>query len=172
MAGQVTDRISLFIAHWMGRVDARSGRNTKSADPDAVDSSDGSRWRLECGFPPVKIDPMPNQPSTPTQAVAVVGGGVAGSEIASKMAENGILVAVFERDRVAFGEPDGAVPFWHEERRRAERDTIVAKLSHPGDRVHSLHSCWQGARLSRSRRAKMEFHCRCLGKWSCLGPGA
>ena len=132
MAGQVTDRISLFIAHWMGRVDARSGRNTKSADPDAVDSSDGSRWRLECGFPPVKIDPMPNQPSTPTQAVAVVGGGVAGSEIASKMAENGILVAVFERDRVAFGEPDGAVPFWHEERRRAERDTIVAKLSHPG----------------------------------------
>jgi ferredoxin--NADP+ reductase len=68
---------------------------------------------------------------TPTQCVAVIGGATAGAEVAHRLAERGILVAVFEQNPRPFGKIEDGLPRWHEGLRAKEYNTIREKLSHP-----------------------------------------
>ncbi len=65
-------------------------------------------------------------------AVAVIGGATAGAELAGRLAERGVTVAVFEQNPRPFGKIEDGLPRWHVALRRKEYDSIVGKLSHPG----------------------------------------
>jgi NADPH-dependent glutamate synthase beta subunit-like oxidoreductase len=69
--------------------------------------------------------------SKPTHCVAVVGGAVAGAEVAGALAERGVEVVVFEQNRRPFGKIEDGLPRWHVALRQKEYDTIGAKLSLP-----------------------------------------
>ena len=69
--------------------------------------------------------------ANPTQCVAVIGGATAGAEVAHRLAELGILVAVFEQNIRPFGKIEDGLPRWHEGLRAKEYKTICEKLSHP-----------------------------------------
>ncbi|MEN8182640.1 MAG: FAD-dependent oxidoreductase [Myxococcota bacterium] len=73
--------------------------------------------------------PVPRQPC---HAVAVVGGATAGAEVAGRLAERGVLVAVFEQNPRPYGKIEDGLPRWHVALRRKEYETINAKLARPG----------------------------------------
>lgn len=73
---------------------------------------------------------MPSQNSN--HCVAIVGGATAGAEVASRLSERGIQVAVFEQNPRPFGKIEDGLPRWHEALRKKEYDTIRKKLSLPG----------------------------------------
>ena len=77
---------------------------------------------------------MPNSEST--HCVAIIGGATAGAEIARRLAERNILVAVFEQNPRPYGKIEDGLPRWHERLREKEYATIREKLSHPG--VHFI----------------------------------
>ena len=64
-------------------------------------------------------------------AVAIVGGATAGAEVAHRLAQHGILVAVFEQNVRPYGKIEDGLPRWHERLREKEYATIREKLSHP-----------------------------------------
>ena len=64
--------------------------------------------------------------------VAIIGGATAGAEVASRLADRGIRVAVFEQNARPYGKIEDGLPRWHEGLRRKEYETIRAKLSRPG----------------------------------------
>jgi NADPH-dependent glutamate synthase beta subunit-like oxidoreductase len=64
--------------------------------------------------------------------VAVIGGATAGAEVASKLAEHGARVVVFEMNPRPFGKIEDGLPRWHVGLRDKEYETITAKLSRPG----------------------------------------
>ena len=64
-------------------------------------------------------------------AVAIVGGATAGAEVAHRLAQRGILVAVFEQNTRPYGKIEDGLPRWHERLREKEYATIREKLSHP-----------------------------------------
>lgn len=71
-----------------------------------------------------------------THFVAIVGGATAAAEVASRLAERGISVAVFEQNTRPFGKIEDGLPRWHEGLRRKEFENIRKKLSLPG--VHFI----------------------------------
>jgi len=81
-----------------------------------------------------QYSPMPN--SNPSDAsaghyVAVIGGAVAGAEIAGRLAEKNIRVAVIEQNARPYGKIEDGLPRWHMGLRRKEYASINSKLSHP-----------------------------------------
>jgi len=64
-------------------------------------------------------------------AAAVIGGAVAGAEIARALAEAGAYVAVFEQNERPFGKIEDGLPRWHSALRNTEYGRIKEKLSHP-----------------------------------------
>lgn len=76
---------------------------------------------------------MAAEQTTPgaVHVVAVVGGATAGAEVAGKLAERGVRVAVFEQNPRPYGKIEDGLPRWHFALRRKEYQAISAKLSHP-----------------------------------------
>ena len=64
--------------------------------------------------------------------VAVIGGATAGAEVASRLADRGVSVFVFEQQRRPYGKIEDGLPRWHEALRKKEYDIIDEKLSKPG----------------------------------------
>ena len=64
--------------------------------------------------------------------MAVVGGATAGAEIASRLAERGIAVAVFDQNHRPYGKIEDGLPRWHVGLRRKEYANIDSKLSSEG----------------------------------------
>ncbi|MEM7410137.1 MAG: hypothetical protein AAF430_07890 [Myxococcota bacterium] len=64
----------------------------------------------------------------PTHCVAVIGGAVAGAEVAGALAERGIEVVVFEQNRRPYGKIEDGLPRWHVALREKEYATIGTKL--------------------------------------------
>jgi len=71
-------------------------------------------------------------PPISTHAVAVIGAATAGAEVASRLAERGVLVTVFEQNARPFGKIEDGLPRWHAKLREKEYERITAKLSTPG----------------------------------------
>ena len=67
----------------------------------------------------------------PSHSVAVIGGAVAGAEVAAALAERGAQVAVIEQNPRPYGKIEDGLPRWHVALRRKEYETIGEKLSHP-----------------------------------------
>jgi NADPH-dependent glutamate synthase beta subunit-like oxidoreductase len=67
----------------------------------------------------------------PSHSVAVIGGAVAGAEVAGALAASGAHVAVIEQNLRPFGKIEDGLPRWHVALRRKEYETIGAKLSRP-----------------------------------------
>jgi NADPH-dependent glutamate synthase beta subunit-like oxidoreductase len=74
--------------------------------------------------------------STPSASsqhiVAVIGGATAGAEVASRLAEAGIRVVVFEMNPRPYGKIEDGLPRWHHGLRHKEYETIGEKLALPG----------------------------------------
>ena len=64
--------------------------------------------------------------------MAVVGGATAGAEVASRLADRGVRVAVFEQNDRPYGKIEDGLPRWHEGLRNKEYKTIGTKLSQEG----------------------------------------
>lgn len=71
------------------------------------------------------------QSPNPTHCVAVIGGATAGAEIAARLSERGVLVAVFEQNARPYGKIEDGLPRWHQGLRNKEYANIAGKLSHP-----------------------------------------
>lgn len=70
----------------------------------------------------------------PRQAVAVVGGAVAGARLAEMLADAGLEVAVFEQNVRPYGKIEDGLPRWHTALRQQEYAKIRDRLAKP--RVH------------------------------------
>jgi len=68
----------------------------------------------------------------PSHFVAVIGGAVAGAEVASSLAERGIGVAVFEQNPRPFGKIEDGLPRWHVALREKEYRAVAERLSRSG----------------------------------------
>jgi NADPH-dependent glutamate synthase beta subunit-like oxidoreductase len=64
--------------------------------------------------------------------VAVIGGATAGAEVASRLADRGVTVVVFEQNSRPYGKIEDGLPRWHEALRHKEYKNIDGKLSKPG----------------------------------------
>ena len=63
--------------------------------------------------------------------VAVIGGAVAGAQVAGLLAGRGARVVVFEQNERPFGKIEDGLPRWHSGLRKKEFDRIQDLLSHP-----------------------------------------
>jgi NADPH-dependent glutamate synthase beta subunit-like oxidoreductase len=75
---------------------------------------------------------MPAAAPARPHLVAVIGGATAGAEVASRLAEHGARVVVFEMNPRPFGKIEDGLPRWHTGLRQKEYETIREKLSRPG----------------------------------------
>lgn len=64
--------------------------------------------------------------------VAVIGGATAGAEVASRLADRGVEVVVFEQNKRPYGKIEDGLPRWHVALRNKEYGTIDGKLSRKG----------------------------------------
>jgi NADPH-dependent glutamate synthase beta subunit-like oxidoreductase len=64
--------------------------------------------------------------------VAVIGGATAGAEVASRLADRGVSVFVFEQNKRPYGKIEDGLPRWHVALRNKEYKTIDEKLQKPG----------------------------------------
>ena len=64
--------------------------------------------------------------------VAVIGGATAGAEVASRLADRGVQVVVFEQNGRPYGKIEDGLPRWHVALRNKEYGTIDGKLSKEG----------------------------------------
>lgn len=88
----------------------------------------------------VKTVPMIHRPryhrgvsdSTPSHCVAVIGGAVAGAEVAGALAAHGSEVVVFEQNPRPYGKIEDGLPRWHVALREKEYLAIRARLDQPG----------------------------------------
>jgi NADPH-dependent glutamate synthase beta subunit-like oxidoreductase len=78
--------------------------------------------------------------------VAVIGGAVAGAEMAGALAASGAEVVVFEQNPRPYGKIEDGLPRWHAALRRKEYETIGGHLSQPG--VHFVPMTGIGRDLS------------------------
>ena len=69
-----------------------------------------------------------------SHVVAVIGGAVAGAEVAGTLARAGVEVAVFEQNPRPYGKIEDGLPRWHTALRQKEYETIGENLSLP--KVH------------------------------------
>ncbi len=76
---------------------------------------------------------MPTAMSSPapSHSVAVIGGAVAGAEVAATLASRGVQVVVIEQNPRPYGKIEDGLPRWHVALRRKEYATIGEKLSQP-----------------------------------------
>ena len=74
----------------------------------------------------------------PSHCVAVIGGAVAGAEMAGTLAQRGAEVVVFEQNPRPYGKIEDGLPRWHVALRRKEYQSIAAHLSRPGVRYVPL----------------------------------
>jgi NADPH-dependent glutamate synthase beta subunit-like oxidoreductase len=65
----------------------------------------------------------------PSHFVAVIGGAVAGAEVAGTLARAGVEVAVFEQNPRPYGKIEDGLPRWHEALREKEYETISRNLA-------------------------------------------
>ena len=72
----------------------------------------------------------------PKHAVAVIGGAVAGAQVARMLADHGVLVAIFEQNVRPFGKIEDGLPRWHSALRSKEFLRIQDRLDHPN--IHLL----------------------------------
>ncbi len=70
-------------------------------------------------------------PPNSKHAVAVIGGATAGAEVASRLADQGCTVVVFEQNPRPFGKIEDGLPRWHVGLRNKEYEAIGGKLSKP-----------------------------------------
>ena len=68
----------------------------------------------------------------PTHSIAVIGGAVAGAEVAAVLADRGTEVVVFEQNPKPFGKIEDGLPRWHVALRNKEYASIGKNLSKPG----------------------------------------
>jgi NADPH-dependent glutamate synthase beta subunit-like oxidoreductase len=68
----------------------------------------------------------------PSHAVAVIGGAVAGAEVAGALADRGVEVAVFEQNRRPYGKIEDGLPCWHTALREKEYASIGERLTKQG----------------------------------------
>jgi NADPH-dependent glutamate synthase beta subunit-like oxidoreductase len=80
--------------------------------------------------------------SNPTHCIAVVGGAVAGAEVAGKLAEAGCEVVVFDQNPRPYGKIEDGLPSWHVALRNKEYGVIGERLSQDG--VHFVPSTQVG----------------------------
>jgi ferredoxin/flavodoxin---NADP+ reductase len=83
-------------------------------------------------YGPIPRMPGPMTQQQPRQAVAVVGGAVAGARLAEILAEAGLEVAVFEQNRRPYGKIEDGLPRWHTALRQQEYRKIRERLSKGG----------------------------------------
>lgn len=69
--------------------------------------------------------------AAPQHVVLIVGGAVAGSEVARQLAQRGIRCVVIEKNDRPYGKIEDGLPRWHVNLRRQEERKIDEKLSHP-----------------------------------------
>ncbi len=74
--------------------------------------------------------------------VGVIGGAVAGSEIAARLADAGMEVAVFEQNALPYGKIEDGLPRWHKKMQDKECASIDAKLDRP--EIHFVPHCRLG----------------------------
>jgi NADPH-dependent glutamate synthase beta subunit-like oxidoreductase len=67
----------------------------------------------------------------PGHVVAIVGGAIAGSEAAYRLAERGIYSVVFEQNVLPYGKIEDGLPMWHVKLRDQDESKIDEKLSQP-----------------------------------------
>ncbi len=67
---------------------------------------------------------------TKSTLIAVIGGACAGSEFASKLAEAGHHVVVFEQNELPYGKIEDGLPRWHQKLQRREMGLIDDRLNH------------------------------------------
>jgi len=68
----------------------------------------------------------------PTHCMAVIGGAVAGAEVAATLAARGVEVVVFDQNPRPYGKIEDGLPRWHVNLRHKEYATIRENLSKPG----------------------------------------
>ncbi|MBW2286281.1 MAG: FAD-dependent oxidoreductase [Deltaproteobacteria bacterium] len=69
---------------------------------------------------------------TPSHCMAVIGGAVAGAEVAATLAEKGVEVVVIEQNSRPYGKIEDGLPRWHHALRQKEYATIRGHLARPG----------------------------------------
>ena len=79
----------------------------------------------------------------PSHCIAVIGGAVAGAEVAGALAERGVEVAVFEQNPRPYGKIEDGLPRWHVALRQKEYEAIGENLSRQG--VHFVPNTRIGA---------------------------
>ena len=68
---------------------------------------------------------------TRNHIVAIIGGGVAGSEAAAQLVRRGVKVLIFEQNALPYGKLEEGLPKWHIKLRDQEEQKIDEKLDHP-----------------------------------------
>ncbi|MCP5043266.1 MAG: hypothetical protein GY944_19750 [bacterium] len=72
---------------------------------------------------------MASKAAARPHCVAVVGGAVSGAEVAGRLSQKGITVAVFEQNPRPYGKIEDGLPRWHHKQREKEYRTIFGQLS-------------------------------------------
>ncbi len=72
---------------------------------------------------------MASKAAARPHCVAVVGGAVSGAEVAGRLSQKGITVAVFEPHPRPYGKIEDGLPRWHHKQREKEYRTIFGQLS-------------------------------------------
>jgi len=63
--------------------------------------------------------------------IAIIGGGVSGSEAAYQLSQRGISSVVFEKNALPYGKIEDGLPKWHIKLRNQEEEKIDQKIDHP-----------------------------------------
>ncbi len=79
----------------------------------------------------------------PSHCVAVIGGAVAGAEVAGVLAEGGAEVVVFEQNPRPYGKIEDGLPRWHIALRKKKYEAIGSRLRRPN--VHFVPKTGIGA---------------------------
>ncbi len=90
--------------------------------------------------------------SNPSHCIAVIGGAVAGAEVAGTLANAGCEVVVFEQNDRPYGKIEDGLPRWHKALRNKEYRAIDERLSQSG--VHFVPRTRIGEDLAFSELAQ------------------
>lgn len=69
--------------------------------------------------------------ATRKHIVAIIGGGIAGSEAAAQLVKRGVKILLFEQNAIPYGKIEEGLPKWHIKLRNQEEQKIDEKLDHP-----------------------------------------
>ncbi len=85
---------------------------------------------------------------TRKHVVAIIGGGIAGSEAAGQLAKRGVTIFIFEQNALPYGKIEEGLPKWHIKLRDQEEKKIDEKLNHPD--IHYIPHTRLGRDISLS----------------------